>query len=67
MPIFPRYFGIPCQVVYESIVEQIKRWRTMAGCTMGGQKCLYKVCMCANDFRLPVCACMHVYDCLCMS
>ncbi|XP_044194857.1 uncharacterized protein LOC122972145 [Thunnus albacares] len=37
------YFGIPCQVVYESLVSQIKKWGTMAGCTMGGQKCLYKL------------------------
>ncbi|XP_070709513.1 uncharacterized protein [Pempheris klunzingeri] len=37
------YFGIPCQVVYESLVSQIKKWTTMAGCTMGGQRCLYKL------------------------
>ncbi|KAK2859314.1 hypothetical protein Q5P01_003934 [Channa striata] len=37
------YFEIPCQVVYESLVSQIKKWRTMAGCTAGGQKCLYKL------------------------
>ncbi|CAG5895627.1 unnamed protein product [Menidia menidia] len=38
-----RYFGIPCQVVYESLVSQIEKWRTMSGCTMGGQRCLYKL------------------------
>uniref|UniRef100_A0A3Q1IYQ3 Uncharacterized protein n=1 Tax=Anabas testudineus TaxID=64144 RepID=A0A3Q1IYQ3_ANATE len=43
-----RYFDIPCQVVYESLVSQIKKWRTMAGCTMGGQRCLYKVCVCVS-------------------
>ncbi|XP_068160630.1 uncharacterized protein [Antennarius striatus] len=37
------YFGITCKVVYESLVSQIKKWRTMAGCTMGGQRCLYKL------------------------
>uniref|UniRef100_A0A3B4F4E7 Uncharacterized protein n=1 Tax=Pundamilia nyererei TaxID=303518 RepID=A0A3B4F4E7_9CICH len=37
------YFGIPCQVVYESLVSQIKKWETMATCTMGGEKCLYKL------------------------
>ncbi|XP_069369030.1 uncharacterized protein [Paralichthys olivaceus] len=37
------YFGIPCQVVSESLVSQIKKWRTMASCTMGGQRCLYKL------------------------
>uniref|UniRef100_A0A3Q3VWM6 Uncharacterized protein n=1 Tax=Mola mola TaxID=94237 RepID=A0A3Q3VWM6_MOLML len=36
------YLGIPCKVVYESLVSQIKKWATMAGCTMGGQRCLYK-------------------------
>ncbi|XP_042366032.1 uncharacterized protein LOC121960425 [Plectropomus leopardus] len=35
------YFAIPCQDVYESLVSQIKKWRTMAGCSMGGQRCLY--------------------------
>uniref|UniRef100_A0AAQ4P1U4 Uncharacterized protein n=1 Tax=Gasterosteus aculeatus aculeatus TaxID=481459 RepID=A0AAQ4P1U4_GASAC len=37
------YFGIPCRVVYESLLSQINMWRTMAGCTMGGQRCLYKL------------------------
>ncbi|XP_056220619.1 uncharacterized protein LOC130161380 isoform X2 [Seriola aureovittata] len=37
------YFGIPCQSVYETLVSQIKKWRTMAGCSMGGQRCLYKL------------------------
>ncbi|XP_041823417.1 uncharacterized protein LOC121628459 isoform X2 [Melanotaenia boesemani] len=37
------YFGIPCRAVYESLVSQIKKWRTMSGCTMGGQRCLYKL------------------------
>uniref|UniRef100_A0A3Q4ASB0 Uncharacterized protein n=1 Tax=Mola mola TaxID=94237 RepID=A0A3Q4ASB0_MOLML len=37
------YLGIPCKVVYESLVSQIKKWATMAGCTMGGQRCLYKL------------------------
>ncbi|XP_034001099.1 uncharacterized protein LOC117494343 [Trematomus bernacchii] len=37
------YFGIPCLKVYEALVSQIQTWRTMAGCTLGGQKCLYKL------------------------
>ncbi|XP_061661969.1 uncharacterized protein LOC133493047 isoform X2 [Syngnathoides biaculeatus] len=37
------YFGIPCQVVYESLVLQIKQWETMAGCRQGGQRCFYKL------------------------
>ncbi|XP_040926440.1 uncharacterized protein LOC121202186 [Betta splendens] len=37
------YLGIPCQAVYESLVSQIKKWRTMTDCAMGGQKCLYKL------------------------
>lgn len=65
---FPcRYFEIPCQVVYESLVSQIKMWGTMAGCTMGGQRCLYKVCMCApctsvSDF-IPVDCSTADYTC----
>ncbi|KAJ8376964.1 hypothetical protein SKAU_G00075440 [Synaphobranchus kaupii] len=37
-----RYFGVPCKQVYVALVEQIKRWRTIASCAMGGEKCLYK-------------------------
>lgn len=41
-----RYFGVPCKLVYESLVAQIQKWRTRASCSMGGQKCLYKVSLC---------------------
>ncbi|XP_036378461.1 uncharacterized protein LOC118773572 [Megalops cyprinoides] len=37
------YFGIPCRQVYVSLVNQIKKWRTLASCAMGGMKCLYKL------------------------
>ncbi|XP_038828654.1 uncharacterized protein LOC120027730 isoform X1 [Salvelinus namaycush] len=37
------YFGIPCRQVYEGLVTQIKQWRTMSSCVMGGQRCLYKL------------------------
>ncbi|XP_034167843.2 uncharacterized protein LOC117599068 [Pangasianodon hypophthalmus] len=37
------YFGLPCNHVYQALVTQIKKWRTMAGCSMGGEKCLYKL------------------------
>ncbi|XP_046704040.1 uncharacterized protein LOC124385027 [Silurus meridionalis] len=37
------YFGLPCSYVYKALVTQIQKWRTMAGCTMGGEKCLYKL------------------------
>uniref|UniRef100_A0A3P9KVF5 Uncharacterized protein n=1 Tax=Oryzias latipes TaxID=8090 RepID=A0A3P9KVF5_ORYLA len=37
------YFGIPCRAVYESLVSQIKKWRSMSGCVTGGQRCLYKL------------------------
>uniref|UniRef100_A0A8D3D7F3 Uncharacterized protein n=1 Tax=Scophthalmus maximus TaxID=52904 RepID=A0A8D3D7F3_SCOMX len=37
------YFGIPCQVVSEALASQIKRWSSAAGCTTGGQRCLYKL------------------------
>uniref|UniRef100_A0A3B5KYY3 Uncharacterized protein n=1 Tax=Xiphophorus couchianus TaxID=32473 RepID=A0A3B5KYY3_9TELE len=36
------YFGIPCRVVYESLVSQIKKWTT-SSCMAGGQRCLYKL------------------------
>uniref|UniRef100_A0A671NSL1 Uncharacterized protein n=1 Tax=Sinocyclocheilus anshuiensis TaxID=1608454 RepID=A0A671NSL1_9TELE len=42
--VFPRYFGLPCRSVYEALVTQIKKWRTVSTCAMGGEKCLYKVC-----------------------
>ncbi|XP_060928022.1 uncharacterized protein LOC133002262 isoform X3 [Limanda limanda] len=45
-----RYFGIPCQVVSKSLVSQIKKWRTMEGCTMGGQRCLYKLQSASDHF-----------------
>ncbi|KAF0028413.1 hypothetical protein F2P81_019500 [Scophthalmus maximus] len=38
-----KYFGIPCQVVSEALASQIKRWSSAAGCTTGGQRCLYKL------------------------
>lgn len=43
--VFPsyRYFEIPCQTVYKSLVLQIRKWETTAGCRQGGQRCLYKV------------------------
>ncbi|XP_073705419.1 uncharacterized protein [Garra rufa] len=34
-------FGIPCQDVYVSLVDQIKAWKGMAGCMTVGQRCLY--------------------------
>ncbi|XP_037133398.1 uncharacterized protein LOC119137899 isoform X1 [Syngnathus acus] len=37
------YFGIPCQTVYKSLVLQIRKWETMAGCRQGGQRCLHKL------------------------
>lgn len=37
------YFGIPCRQVYEMLVNQIKMWKTISSCAMGGQKCLYKL------------------------
>ncbi|KAL7874398.1 hypothetical protein SRHO_G00053680 [Serrasalmus rhombeus] len=37
------YFGLPCRNVYEALVTQIKNWRTMSGCIMGGERCLYKL------------------------
>uniref|UniRef100_A0A3B5AYH1 Uncharacterized protein n=1 Tax=Stegastes partitus TaxID=144197 RepID=A0A3B5AYH1_9TELE len=37
------YVGISCLEVYESLVSQIKKWRSMAGCRTGGQRCLYKL------------------------
>ncbi|CAF93683.1 unnamed protein product [Tetraodon nigroviridis] len=44
------YFAIPCEVVYESLVEQIQRWRTLASCSQGGQKCLYKLQSASTHF-----------------
>ncbi|KTG34189.1 hypothetical protein cypCar_00026370 [Cyprinus carpio] len=35
-------FGIPCQDVYVSLVNQIKAWRGMSGCITVGQRCLYE-------------------------
>uniref|UniRef100_A0A3B5KYY7 Uncharacterized protein n=1 Tax=Xiphophorus couchianus TaxID=32473 RepID=A0A3B5KYY7_9TELE len=43
------YFGIPCRVVYESLVSQIKKWTT-SSCMAGGQRCLYKVCVFLSHF-----------------
>ncbi|XP_037829000.1 uncharacterized protein LOC119616621 isoform X2 [Kryptolebias marmoratus] len=37
------YFGIPCESVYDSLVSQINKWRTMSSCTTRGQRCLYKL------------------------
>ncbi|KAL2085667.1 hypothetical protein ACEWY4_018987 [Coilia grayii] len=44
------YFGIPCRWVYEALVSQIKKWKTMAGCTKGGQRCLYKLQSASSHF-----------------
>jgi len=49
---FPRYFSLPCRNVYEALVTQIKKWRTVSTCAMGGEKCLYKV---RFDTRRCVC------------
>lgn len=38
-----RYFATTCRVVSDSLVSQIRKWTSMADCSMGGQKCLYKV------------------------
>uniref|UniRef100_A0A3P8WSV5 Uncharacterized protein n=1 Tax=Cynoglossus semilaevis TaxID=244447 RepID=A0A3P8WSV5_CYNSE len=37
------YFGITCQLVSELLISQIKEWESMSGCSMGGQRCLYKL------------------------
>ncbi|TRY85048.1 hypothetical protein DNTS_009548 [Danionella cerebrum] len=37
------YFSIPCRSVYEALVTQIKRWKTVSNCITGGEKCLYKL------------------------
>ncbi|TNN50105.1 hypothetical protein EYF80_039711 [Liparis tanakae] len=37
------YFRVPCREVHGSLVSQINKWRTRAGCTTGGQRCLYKL------------------------
>ncbi|XP_067291145.1 uncharacterized protein [Pseudorasbora parva] len=37
------YFSLPCSSVYEALVTQIKKWRTVSTCAMGGEKCLYKL------------------------
>uniref|UniRef100_A0A6Q2Y4C9 Uncharacterized protein n=1 Tax=Esox lucius TaxID=8010 RepID=A0A6Q2Y4C9_ESOLU len=44
------YFSVPCKQVFESLVTQIKKWRTMSSCAMGGQKCLYKLQASASHF-----------------
>ncbi|XP_048020542.1 uncharacterized protein wu:fc46h12 [Megalobrama amblycephala] len=36
-------FGIPCQDVFVSLVNQIKAWRGMSGCMTVGQRCLYEL------------------------
>ncbi|KAG1931962.1 hypothetical protein F2P79_021376 [Pimephales promelas] len=36
-------FGIPCQDVFMSLVNQIKEWRGMSGCMTVGQRCLYEL------------------------
>lgn len=38
-----RYFATSCRAVSQSLVSQIRKWSSMAGCSLGGQKCLYKV------------------------
>ncbi|XP_052452733.1 uncharacterized protein LOC128013649 [Carassius gibelio] len=37
------YFSLPCRSVYEALVAQIKKWRTVSNCATGGEKCLYKL------------------------
>ncbi|XP_065115112.1 uncharacterized protein [Paramisgurnus dabryanus] len=37
------YFGLPCRSVYEALVTQIKKWKTVSTCATGGEKCLYKL------------------------
>uniref|UniRef100_A0A8C2AG10 Uncharacterized protein n=1 Tax=Cyprinus carpio TaxID=7962 RepID=A0A8C2AG10_CYPCA len=37
------YFSLPCRSVYEALVTQIKKWRTVSTCATGGEKCLYKL------------------------
>ncbi len=43
LSLFVRLFGIPCQDVYMSLVNQIKAWKGMSGCLTVGQRCLYEV------------------------
>lgn len=45
-----RYFATSCRVVSDSLVSQIRKWTSMAGCSMGGQKCLYKVRLPESDW-----------------
>ncbi|KAG9333748.1 hypothetical protein JZ751_010299 [Albula glossodonta] len=35
--------GVSCRDVFVALVQQIKKWRSLAGCTNGGQKCLYQL------------------------
>ncbi|XP_034037132.1 uncharacterized protein LOC117519946 [Thalassophryne amazonica] len=44
------FLGIPCQQVYESLLSQINKWTSSAGCIMGGQKCLYKLQSASDHF-----------------
>ncbi|XP_053716070.1 uncharacterized protein LOC128755977 [Synchiropus splendidus] len=44
------YLGIPCQLVYEALVTQIKRWGPTASCSTGGQRCLYKLQSASSHF-----------------
>ncbi|XP_016301456.1 uncharacterized protein LOC107657745 [Sinocyclocheilus anshuiensis] len=37
------YFSLPCRSVYEALVAQIQKRRTVSTCATGGEKCLYKV------------------------
>nr|XP_003201373.2 uncharacterized protein LOC100535932 isoform X1 [Danio rerio] len=44
------YFSLPCRSVSESLVTQIKKWRTFSTCATGGEKCLYKLQSASTHF-----------------
>ncbi|XP_075903525.1 uncharacterized protein LOC142902395 [Nelusetta ayraudi] len=44
------YFATSCRAVSDSLVSQIRKWTSMAGCSMGGQKCLYKLRSASTHF-----------------
>ncbi|XP_065122045.1 uncharacterized protein [Paramisgurnus dabryanus] len=44
-------FGIPCGDVSIALVNQIKAWRSAAGCITGGEKCMYEL-VSATSFRI---------------
>lgn len=48
-----RHFGVPCREVYEALVSQIKKWRTISSCAMGGEKCLYEVSKWGSGDQTP--------------